>query len=262
MKAVKIVGVILLVALLVVGGLFFYGLRNLDSIIETAVERFGSDATQTEVAVGGVQVDLQKGRLQLADLTVANPPGYNTDYALALGGVAVQVDPSSISSREDAVVVIDEISVDGAHIVAELQGLEKSNLQELAKNVQSRLPAEQGRKPEPETEAEYSGPNFRVRAFRFADADIDLVSDQFGDRTIKMPAVTASDLGGTAGLPPAELSAALLQQVLDQAVAAVRKEVEGAAKREVRSKLKEKAREKLDEEDQQKLKDLRGLLNR
>lgn len=262
MKALKVIGVILIIAVIAIAGLFFYGISNLDSLIQTAVERFGSDATQTEVTLEGVEVELQNGRVQLSDLTIANPPGYSTDYAFALGRIAVQVDPSTLSASRDAVVVVDEITVDGASIIAELRGLQNSNLQELAGNVQSSLPEKGEEQPQPQADSVYTGPNFRVSRFEFSNAEIALVSQEFGDRTIEMPAVTANNLGGESGLPPEELAAALMNQVLDQAVTAVRNEVEGAAKRKVRSELKEKAEESLSEKEQGQLKELRDFLRR
>lgn len=258
MRAAKIAGIVILVLILGVAGLVIYAVSNLDSLVQTAVEKYGSDVTQTEVTLQNVETDLQAGRVQLSNFAVANPAGYSSDNAFALDDIIVQIAPGSV---RDDVVVIEEISVAGASIIAELKGLRNSNLQELAANVRESLP-DRAEPPEAEPPAEYTGPNFRVERFTFSDANISLLSEQFRDRTIDMPTVTAQDLGGEAGLPPKELAAALMNQVLAQAIAAVRSEVEDAAKREVRSELQEKAEEKLSEEEQEKVKQLRDFLNR
>jgi hypothetical protein len=263
MKAVKVIGVIVLVIVLAFAGLLWYGYANIDTLLQTAVERFGSDVTETEVSLQEVQVDLQTGRFQFDNLTIANPPGYTTDHAFALDRIVAQVDPDSLGTGPEDIVVLDEITVEGARIIAELKNLRESNLQELARNIQDSLPeAAEPPAAEPPPKPEYTGPNFRVREFQFSNADITLVSEQLGERKVDMPTVRASDIGGAQGLPPRELAAALLRQVLDQAINAVRSEVEDAAEREVRSRVEERARERLSEEEQQRLQNLRDFLNR
>jgi hypothetical protein len=263
MKAVKVIGVIVLVLVIGVAGLLWYGYSNIDNILHTAVERFGSDVTDTKVSLQDTSVDLQGGRVQFNDLVIANPTGYTTDYAFALGTIAVQVVPHTVGTGPNDVVVIDEITIDGASIIAELKGLRESNLQQLYDNIQDSLPAaEEPPAAEPEPPTVYTGPNFRVRQFQFSNADIALVSEQFGERTLNMPTVSASDVGGESGLPPRELTAALMRQVLEQAIAAVRDEVEEAAEAEVRSRVEEEVRERLGPQEQERLQNLGDFLNR
>lgn len=262
MKAAKIAGVVLLVIILGTAGLIFYTLSNLDNLVQSAVERFGSDVTQTEVTLENVDIDLRNGRAQLSNFVINNPAGYTSEYAFALDDIILQIVPSSVGASQDDIVVIEEIRVDGASIIAELQGLRNSNLQELAANVKGSLPDEDVDQPKPEAPTDYTGPNFRVQRFEFSNANISLVSEQISDRTIDMPSVSARNLGGESGLPPRELAAALMNEVLAQAVSAVRAEVEKAARREVRSELRERAEENLDEGEKEQLKNLRDFLNR
>lgn len=262
MKAVKITAVVLLVVVIAIAGLVFYTVSNLDRLVQTAVEKYGSEVTQTEVTLQGVNVELQDGRAQLSNFVVANPSGYSSDYAFSLDDIVVQILPGSIGGSQDDVVVVEEITVDGASIIAELQGLRNSNLQELAANIQNSLPADGAEQTEPTPSEDYTGPNFRVQRFTFSNANISLVSEELGNRTINMPAVRASDLGGASGLPPKELAAALMDEVLAQATRAVRSEVEDAAKREVRSELQERAEENLSDEQQERVKKLRDMLGR
>lgn len=261
MKAAKVIGILVLIVVVGVIGLVYYGISNLDGLVKTAVERFGSDVTQTAVTLDEVNIDLQEGRAQLSGFVVANPSGYTSDYAFSLSDIIVQIQPSSIGTGTDDVIVINEVTVDGASIIAELQSLRKNNLQDIMGNVQSELP-EGAEEPEPAPSEPYSGPNFRVERFVFSNADISVTSAEFGDRTLQMPAVNAADLGGEAGLPPKELAAALMNQVLAQATRTVRSEVEGAAKEEVRSRVQEEVQENLSEEEQEKLQDLRDRLGR
>ncbi|MCW8195398.1 hypothetical protein F6455_11420 [Proteobacteria bacterium 005FR1] len=263
MKAVKVIGFIFFLLVVAVAVTLYYAYRNVDTLLHDAVENYGSDVTETQVALEAVDVDFQAGRIQLSELVIANPPDYTTDYAFALDGIAVQIDTESLGAQMESLVVLDEITVDGARIIAELKNLRESNLQQLAENIQNNLP-EPGEPVEanPEGSSEYVGPNFRVREFAFTNAQITVVSEQFGDRTIDMPAVQATDIGGELGVPPRELGAALMKQVLDQAVVAVREEVEDAAKQKVRSRVEEEVQEKLNPQEQEQLQNLRDFLNR
>jgi hypothetical protein len=255
-KVVKILGVLVLLVVVGVGGLVFYGLQNIDSFIKHAVEKYGSEAVGTQVSLNEVKVDLGQGRIELLGLEVANPPGYNTPYAFALNQIAVQVQPGSLTGSP---IIVDEITIDNPSINAEERNLTQTNLSELAANVNSK--SGDSAPAEPSAEAAEL-PNIAVSAFNFSRANISLVSEQYGDRTIEMPSFTAKNLGGSTGLPPEQLAVALLDEVLDQATAAVKRATGDAAKSEVRDRAKEAIDEKLSDEDKKKLEDVKSLFNR
>lgn len=253
MKALKITGVAVLLLILVIGGLIYYGLSNLDRFIKMAVEDFGSEAVGTEVTLRDVNVELQSGRIELLGLQVANPPGYTTDYAFALSQIAVQVQPGSLGADP---IVVDEITIDGPSINAEERDLTRTNLTDLADNLKGDGAAEP--EPEPASGEAADLPNIAVSRFQFSNADISLVSEQYGDRTINMPSFVTTDLGGSAGLPPDQLATALMDEVLSQATSAVKGATRDAAKQEVRERAKEAIDENLSDEDKEKLDDLRS----
>ena len=248
MKIVKILGVLLLVVVIGIGGLVFYGVQNIDNLIHQAVEKYGSQAVGTQVSLDDVKVNLGEGRIELLGLQVANPPGYKTPYAFALNQIAVQVQPGSFTGGP---IVVDEITIDQPSINAEEKGLSQMNLSDLSKN----LSGGNNSKPAP---SESSGgaaelPNIAVIAFNFSRANISLVSEEYGDRTIEMPSFTAKNLGGANGLPPDQLAVALFAEVLDQATNAVKRATRDRAKQEVRERGKELLDEKLSDEDKEKV---------
>ena len=65
-----------LVLLLSIGFGVYYLLSNLDSIVKAAIESYGSEATQTTVRVGKVQLKLTDGSGSISGLTVGNPKGF------------------------------------------------------------------------------------------------------------------------------------------------------------------------------------------
>jgi hypothetical protein len=81
--------VILIAALAVVGiGVAValrYGAGRIDQVVASTVERYGSAVTGTDVDVDGVDLTLTSGRADFAGLTIDNPSGYDTDYAVRIG---------------------------------------------------------------------------------------------------------------------------------------------------------------------------------
>ena len=255
MKVLKGLAVVVLLLILAVGGIVVYTLQNADTLIKQLVEKYGSEAAGTQVTLEGVNLDLQQGRIELSGLEVANPPGYITPYAFALKQIVVQVQPGSLTGSP---IVVDEITIDQPSINAEEKNLRQTNLSELAANVNSGGGDSAPREPAGD---EADLPNVAVTAFNFSRANISLVSEQYGDRTIQMPSFTAKNLGGTAGLPPDQLAVALMDEVLKQASAAVRRATRDAVKEEVRDRAREALDEKLSDETKEKVEGLRNLLN-
>lgn len=255
MKIIKILGVLVLLIIVGVGALVFYGLQNIDALVKQAVEKYGSEAVGTQVSLNNVKVELGQGRIEFHGFEVANPPGYSTPYALALDQIAVQV---NINSLGGSPIVVDEITVDQPSINAEEKNLSQTNLSDLAANLNKGAT-----EPAPtESGSEAADlPNIAISTFNFSRANISFVSGQYGDRTIEMPSFSAKNLGGSAGLPPDQLAVALLQEVLDQATAAVKRATRDRAKEEVRGRAKEAIEDKLSDDDKNKIEGLKNLLN-
>jgi hypothetical protein len=129
MKKVLIgVGVLLL---LVVGGLV-YVYTNLDAIVKSAIETYGSEATKTAVRVDEVKLTLQEGKAKIAGLTVANPPGYTDPNIFSLGSISTKVDISSLNKNP---IIIDESTISAPAVVYEINKDGVANADVLKKNL-------------------------------------------------------------------------------------------------------------------------------
>jgi len=138
MKRYLVIGsTTVLVLIAVVVGLVFYVWSSLDSLIQEAVETYGSEVTQAEVKLDGVDLDLGNGRAALRGLKVGNPAGFETPSAFRLGAVTVKVDTNTVN--EDP-VVISEIVVDKPEVTYELSAT-GNNIDALQKNVESYIKA-------------------------------------------------------------------------------------------------------------------------
>lgn len=122
--AVAILAVLAIVAVL-------YLLGNLGSIIQRAVEKFGSDATQAKVTLASADVSLTSGQGELKGLTIGNPKGFKAPAAFELGEISVKLDTSSVTSD---VVVIHEVLIQSPKVTYETM-VTSSNLGVLQENV-------------------------------------------------------------------------------------------------------------------------------
>ena len=105
----------------------------LDRVIKKAVEIYGPQMTQTSVGVDTVHLSLLTGSAKVKGLVVGNPSGYKMPDAIAVGTIAVGVDPASVFSRK---VVFRSIRLESPEITFE-GGLGGNNLGQILDNVNS-----------------------------------------------------------------------------------------------------------------------------
>lgn len=261
MKALKIIGVVVVVVVIAFGGLIYYGWHNINNFLKAGIEAIGSEITETRVTLDDVDLQITKGRGELLGFVIGNPAGFNTDYAFSLDKIALQINPQLSNNQ---LVVIDEILIDGANLIYEEQNVTGSNLKTIADAVKRNTNGNSNNTANDDsgtTEAP-NAPKIRVAKFQFSNAKVQLVSQGYGDRTIALPTVAMTDVGGENGASPQEVSSIMLNRVLTQARNAVEKEIEGKAKQEVRERAKDAISEKLSDENKEKLEGLKSLLNR
>jgi hypothetical protein len=213
-----------------------YGVNRLDGAVAATVERYGSAVTGTDVHVAGVDLALTEGRADLAGITIDNPSGYETDYAVRVGHAAVTLDVGSLAGD---VPVIDELTLDGALINAE-QREKASNLTDI-----------QSHATVPSGDAPSSGEPGRiiVKRFRLSDARLLLTSEYLSEpEELPLRDIVVNDIGAaTGGATYSEAAQAMLQPVLAAARAAAGERLKavaaGAASDAVREKLDEEAGE-------------------
>jgi hypothetical protein len=127
-KLLIAVGIILAI---IVAGLF-YVWTNLDNIVKTAIQTYGSEATKTAVRVVGVKIDLKDGVATITGLTVANPAGYTDPNIFSLGMISTKIDTSSLNQNP---MIIDEIDIKDPAVVYEINKSGVANVDVLKKNL-------------------------------------------------------------------------------------------------------------------------------
>ncbi|MCE9638377.1 MAG: hypothetical protein K8T90_21970 [Planctomycetes bacterium] len=109
-------------------------LTNLGAVICAAVERFGSEATQTKVTLSHADVSLSTGAGSLKGLTVGNPDGFSSPSAMSIGDVTMQLDTSSVTSET---IVVKEVVIVAPQVTYEVSGTLKSNIGVIQDNVEA-----------------------------------------------------------------------------------------------------------------------------
>lgn len=259
MKALKIVIGLIVAAIAIIAIVVVIGLQNINGIVKAAIEKVGPQVTGTEVRLAEVDITLTEGRGMLQGLSIANPKGFSNNNAFSLGEIALQIDPMSVTGD---VIIIEELTISAAKLLAEQKNITDTNLQALLDNVTAG--ANSGSADSSGSGSTSNGDSeqvkLAVKLFRFNASELQLVTEQFGQKTLKLPTIELNNLGSAEqGLTPQQLSQAILKPLLAQAKEAAKKELERLAKGEVEDKLKEKLSEKLTDEQKEQVDQLKSL---
>lgn len=238
-----ILGLLLIIVIVIAGGVY-YLLTNLDSLVEAAIEKYGSEATQTSVLVDGVKINLTDGAAGITGLTVGNPAGYDFANAFSLGEIRAGID---LQSLQEEPYIIDEVTVLAPQVFVEINEDNKTNLNELKNNLTAGSTASaEGEKSQAPAEGDAKEPLLIIRKLTFADGTIQAKVAALKNKSyeLKLPSLDMNNLGGSKGATATELSSEILKRLTDRASDIVKKDIIDAEL----NKLKEKAQQKIDEE--------------
>ena len=207
--ALAIVGVAVALTLLV---------SNLDSVVERAIEEYGSEMTGTAVRVGGVEIEISTGKGTIRDLTIANPAGFESAHAFRLGEITLDIDAGSIATREP--VVIDAIVIRAPEATYEMNASGRSNVL----IIQDNLKRYQGSGGDAEPDAP-AGESTRlaIEQFVFEEGEVKALTSAVGgrDATVALPPLRMTGLGGSRGAAGAELGKTVLSAYTQKVLKAV-----------------------------------------
>jgi hypothetical protein len=241
MRPVIVVSVLAAVALAVAVA-SRYGAGRLDGAVAATIERHGSALTGTDVEVGAVDLALTAGRADIAGLTIDNPSGYDTDYAVRIGRASVALDVASLTGD---VPVIEELTLDDALINAEQRDT-ASNLTDIQRHATSSSGGEgEGAAADPG--------RIVIERFRVRNARVLLTSPHLREaEELPLRDILVENVGSAAGgATYSEAAEALLAPVLAEArsaaAARLRSVAADAAADAVREELDEHADEAREE---------------
>jgi hypothetical protein len=240
----KIILGAVLILFITVGFGVYYVLSNLDEIVRTAIETYGSEATQTAVRVEGVKLGLQDGSGAIHGLTVGNPKGFAARQAFSLGEVSTQINLESLSAD---VIIIEHITVRAPEVFYELNNAGEVNLDALNKQVSTG--ASKSTTAASTDKSDAAEPKLIIRKFLFVDGVVHANMVPLNKRyDLKLPKIEMQNLGGKNGATPAEIADQVIELLTDRVLAAVKKEGLDRYRKELEGKVN-----KLLEAEQQKL---------
>jgi uncharacterized protein involved in outer membrane biogenesis len=214
MKKILIIGVILIVAVVGVGA--YVLLSSLDSVVKTAVEQIGSDATGTKVTLTEVEISPTSGHGALRGFRMTNPQGFAEGDAFKFDEISLTIDVTTILSDP---VVIKEIVIAKPEITYAI-GEGTSNVDEIEKNVNDYAGAEDSGGGGSSSE----GPKIIIENLYMRDGTVTVSAPGMTDETLSapLPDIHLTDIGKDGGgATPGEVASQAMAAIAASAKQAV-----------------------------------------
>jgi hypothetical protein len=203
------IGLAVLAAIIVAAVIFL--LSSLDSIVAGAIEKYGSQVTQTPVRVSSVSIDLKSGSGAINELRVGNPAGFKAPDILTLGGISTRIDAASVTQDP---IVIDEISISAPRVVYEINKAGASNIKVLEQNIAASSGAG---KSGSEASGSSEGPRLVINKLVIEGGEIDANVAALGDKQMSadLPRIQLNDIGKkSGGATGAEVATQVTQAII------------------------------------------------
>lgn len=168
---------------------------SLESVVKAAIEKIGSDLTQTTVRLDDVKLSLTDGKGSLHGLHMTNPNGFEETDAFAFDQVTIKVDLTTLTSD---VVVINEVVVEKPRIRYEL-GEKGTNIDTIRSNVES----QQG-----SGSSDGETPSFIIKNLYLRDGTVGVAATGLtdGQLSVPLPDIHLTDVGAEgAGASPGDI---------------------------------------------------------
>lgn len=233
-KALIIIAVVIV---LIASGIYFV-ISRLDYLVARAIERSGSKATQTSVTVSGVDISLRKGTGSIDGLVVANPEGFGSPNAFSLNNITLNIEIGSLRKEP---IVINMIKIAEPVVTAEISKDGSNNINVLRKRINEYAGNNSGKSEKSGKEEK----RIRIKEFVFKKGRIELDATALGmkKKTIELPELRLTDIGGENGMLPSEVAGAVLAAFSKRAASAVVEAgVKGKIKDKIGGALEEKAK--------------------
>jgi hypothetical protein len=224
-----LVRILIVIAALVVVGIFIFIFAG-DQLIKIGIERGASSALKVPVELGSVSLSVLAGKVELQNLVVHNPAGYEIPTLLKLGDGRVKVTLGSLMSDT---VDIDYIILDNVDLSIEQKGL-STNLNDVIKS----LPKGTEKAP---AQPEAGGKKLRIKTLEINNVNVTIkllpIPGKTSEVTLKLAPIKMTDLGSDNKMDVATLSskilAALAQGVAQQGAGILPNDITGPLKSEL-----------------------------
>ncbi|MHC4758135.1 MAG: DUF748 domain-containing protein [Planctomycetota bacterium] len=177
-----------------------------NTIIKKGVQIGGSRGLGVPVNVDSVNLSIIRGKLQLHNFVVGNPPGYEHEKFLQLKNGVFDLDIGSLMTDT---VNIEEITFDGLNVVLEQKTLTKNNIKDILNALPKSEPSD-----EPEQQEKGAPKNLKIAKLQLKDISVQAkllpVSGKSDTVTFKMSPIVMTDLGTDQKMDFADLSGKII----------------------------------------------------
>jgi hypothetical protein len=228
--------IVAIVLVIIIAGVAVYLYNSIDSIVQSAIERSGTEIMGTEVSVGSVHISLRSGRGTIRNVRVNNPEGFSGGDVVSLGEITIDLDVASLNRDP---VVIQEIRVHTPVVNAEVDERLVTNVGVIRSHVQnyriSTAPTEPGKQ-----DAGYEK-HFVIRSFVMDKGVVsgDATRVGYQKRDYDLPPLELSNVGGSRGSRPDAIGKALAAAIFTRVAQVVNDQVREAAAERIKNKAGE-----------------------
>lgn len=259
-----LIGAFTVIILLIVAATVYVWM-SLDSIVEAAIEKYGSEVTQTKVSVGGVKLALTEGDAAINGLTVGNPAGFSQPHIFSLGEISTRIDIDSLTSEP---IVIKEIIIRAPQVFYEINAQGKANLNRIKQNITASS-SKSVKSPKADERATAGEVKLHIRRVLIEGGQISakIAALDNMEKTAKLPRIELKNIGSKqGGASGTEIAEKILSALVKQVGPAVTKlgvdKYLGRSLEEVQSqtrqKVEKKLQDKLGKDGAESLKNLLG----
>lgn len=156
----------------------------LDTIIKHSIETFGSKTLGAEVLVGGVRVSLLKGNLEINELRILNPKGYQNNYALEVKHILINADITSLFSNPIKLYRVEILSPSFTYELM-MQANAPDNITAIKKNVQNKE----------ENKSEKSQRKLTLENFLVKNSKVKVRVPNITESTLNLPDIEIKNIG-------------------------------------------------------------------
>jgi hypothetical protein len=214
MRIGRSIGIVVSLLVVIIVAALIYILSSLDAIVAGAIQKYGSQVTQTPVRVSEVKIDLKSGAGSIRQLSVGNPDGFSAPDIFTLGGIGTKLDLASLGKDP---IVIEEVNISSPAVNYEINKSGASNIKELQKNIEQSTGGGGDSAPESEPSG---GPKVVIRKLVIEGGRIHAQVAALGDKPLSadLPRIQLSNIGEKSG---GATGAEVARQVLDAIIARV-----------------------------------------
>jgi uncharacterized protein involved in outer membrane biogenesis len=202
-----LVRILIVIVLLIVLGIVVFLIAG-NQLIKFEVQKGASSALKVPVTLGSVNLSVLAGKVELQNLVVGNPPGYEIPNLMKLGDGRVAV---SLGSLMSDTVDIGYIVLDNVDLSIEQKGF-STNLNDIIKSLPKSPEEAQAQQAKP-------GKKLRIKTLEINNVNVTVkllpIPGKTSEVTLKLAPIKMTDLGSDNKLDVATLSSKILAAIAE-----------------------------------------------